>query len=199
MVFGFNTDLRVGNTVYHVQTEDRGPGNPVIDTTIYHKGRILHRRASSYREFLESPEFSKQVLRERLEAQHRAVLEELQSGALSFAAPEAAAPPPASPLQVELLNPATWLSSGTATLKLQVRVRESGEPAAESALRVIVSGPHGPIEFSGKADRNGAAEITFPLPRLGGGGMELVVRAKSAAGDGELRYALRPKPRPARP
>ena len=32
MSSGFNTDIKVGEQVFHVQTEDRGPAHPVIDT-----------------------------------------------------------------------------------------------------------------------------------------------------------------------
>ena len=48
MSSGFNTDVRVGDQVFHVQTEDRGPSHPVIDTTVYQNGRVLHRRSSNY-------------------------------------------------------------------------------------------------------------------------------------------------------
>ena len=86
MVFGFNTDIKVGHTVYHVQTEDRGPGNPVIDTTIYTQGRVLHKRATSYKGFLNSADFSETALRERLEEQHRTIIDELRTGKLQLAA-----------------------------------------------------------------------------------------------------------------
>ena len=50
MSSGFNTDVKLGNQVFHVQTEDRGPAHPVIDTAVYQNGRILHRRAFNYTE-----------------------------------------------------------------------------------------------------------------------------------------------------
>ena len=200
MIFGFNTDLRVGNAVYHVQTEDRGDVNPVIDTTIYAKGRILHRRVNSYKDFRESPEFNPNALRERLEVQHRAIIDELRSGALVIEAPLAAAPAPApAGIQVQLLNPSSWLSSGTATLKLEVKSKGSGKAVGEAAIHVTVTGAKGPVEFTTITDSAGHAELAFPLPRMGPGGTDLVIRAKSSAGEDEIRYSLKPKARPTTP
>ncbi|MCL4522721.1 MAG: hypothetical protein M1453_02310 [Acidobacteria bacterium] len=198
VIFGFNTDLRVGSVVYHVQTEDRGDVNPVIDTTIYSKGRILHRRVNSYKEFRESPEFNPTALRERLEVQHRAIIDELRSGALAFEAVPAAAAPSPEPagIQVQLLNPGSWLAAGTATLKLEVKSKGKSEAVGDAAIQVTVTGAQGPVEFGGKTDHAGHADLVFPLPRMGPGGTDLVIRAKSAAGEDEIRYSLKPKARP---
>jgi len=205
MIFGFNTDLRVGNAVYHVQTEDRGDVNPVIDTTIYSKGRILHRRVNSYKEFRASREFNPTALRERLEVQHRAIIDELRCGALVLEAPPAASalaadPPPApAGIQVQLLNPGSWLAAGAATLKLEVKSKGKGEAVGEAAVHVTVTGAKGPVEFNTMTDSAGHAELSFPLPRMGPGGTDLVIRAKSSAGEDEIRYSLKPKARPTTP
>src|SRR5574341_621098 len=79
-IFGFNTDIKVGGLVFHVQTEDRGAVNPVLDTTIYHKGRVLAKRATNYKEFLASPDFSESELRAMLEKQHQQLLDDVRSG-----------------------------------------------------------------------------------------------------------------------
>jgi hypothetical protein len=196
LVFGFNTDVRVGGMVYHVQTEDRGPANPVIDTTIYCKGRIVHRRASSYAELLPELRGAPERLHQRLEEQHRAILEELRGGALQFAAPHHAQPAEKQGIQVQLLNPASWLAAGTATLEVEVRLRGAKTPLPGASVAAVVEGSHAPLEFSAQTDSSGRASLVFPMPRTGGGGMELVIRARAAAGDDEIRYSLRPKPRP---
>src|SRR3984893_10303157 len=93
MVFGHNSNLKIGETIYHVQTEDRGTSHAVIDTMVYQSGRVLHRRANSYADLLPLDAAREQSLKERVSAQHQAVLEELRSGALKFtpqAAPAAA-------------------------------------------------------------------------------------------------------------
>ena len=205
MIFGFNTDLRIGKAVYHVQTEDRGDINPVIDTTIYAKGRILHRRVNSYKDFRESPEFNPTALRVRLEVQHRAIIDELRSGALVLEAPPvasstaASATPEPAGIQVQLLNPSSWLAAGTATLKLEVKSKVNGAAVGEAAIHVTVTGAKGPVEFTTMTDSAGHAELSFPLPRMGPGGTDLVIRAKCPAGEDEIRYSLKPKARPTTP
>jgi hypothetical protein len=48
MSSGFNTDVQVGEQLFHVQTEDRGPNPYVIDTAVYRSGRVLLRRSTDY-------------------------------------------------------------------------------------------------------------------------------------------------------
>jgi hypothetical protein len=40
MITGFNTDVKYRGVVYHVQTEDKGTTNPLIETLIYKGGEI---------------------------------------------------------------------------------------------------------------------------------------------------------------
>jgi hypothetical protein len=87
LIFGFNTEVKIGNTVYHVQTEDHGGTKHLIETTVYMGGRLIHRRKNSYEELLDSPNFSDAALRQRLEEQHKGVIDELRGGSLTFDAP----------------------------------------------------------------------------------------------------------------
>ena len=52
MNLGHSSNVQVGETLYHVQTEDRGADHPFIDTTVYASGRLLHRRTTSYYDVL---------------------------------------------------------------------------------------------------------------------------------------------------
>ena len=38
MITGFNTDVKYKGTVFHVQTEDKGVANPIIESLIYKGG-----------------------------------------------------------------------------------------------------------------------------------------------------------------
>src|ERR1051325_10263563 len=40
MIFGFNTDVHGKDATYHVQTEDRGVKNPVVDSIVYVGGQV---------------------------------------------------------------------------------------------------------------------------------------------------------------
>ncbi|MBI3405003.1 MAG: hypothetical protein HY046_06055 [Acidobacteria bacterium] len=208
MIFGFNTDIKVGKIVYHVQTEDRGQTNPVIDTTVYVGGRVVHKRATSYKKLFESPDFSKDILRQCLEEQHRGIIDELRSGTLKVdlpAPPPRAANAPAQPvspgaqggIHVQLLNPASWLAAGTATLKVEVKNSTSFEAIPNVRVMAKMEGISGQVNFSALTDHEGHAEIVFPLPRMGPGGSELIIHATGMAGDDEIKYSLKPKAKPA--
>ena len=78
MLFGHNTDVKMGDTVYHVQTEDRGTPNALIDTTVHCRGRVLHRRTNNYLDLLPLDAEREGLLRKRIDEQHRAVADEIR-------------------------------------------------------------------------------------------------------------------------
>ncbi len=80
MITGFNTDVKHGDTVYHVQTEDKGVQNPVIESLIYVKGAILDSHRTRYRHFLESEAFSESLLQRILHFQHKQIVSIIKKG-----------------------------------------------------------------------------------------------------------------------
>ena len=40
MITGFNTDVPYRGEVYHVQTEDKGTDNPMVESLIYSGARL---------------------------------------------------------------------------------------------------------------------------------------------------------------
>ncbi|HXE74362.1 MAG TPA: hypothetical protein VNN18_01830 [Candidatus Xenobia bacterium] len=194
-VFGFNTDVKVGGLVFHVQTEDRGAANPVLDTTIYHKGRVLAKRATSYKEFLASPDFNESELRAMLERQHQQLLDEVRSGQIPEMK-ELAEPTPGG-VAIRLMNPSTFLQGSTAVLELAVMGRKNRNPIAGARVRVRVDTGAQPHDFEGVTDSHGRATLQFVLPRLGPAGAELLIQTASPQGQDELKYSLRPRPKAA--
>ncbi|MGD1210434.1 MAG: hypothetical protein ABR973_03620 [Candidatus Acidiferrales bacterium] len=192
MSSGFNTDVRVGDQVFHVQTEDRGPSHPVIDTTVYQNGRVLHRRSSNYDQFAGSAEFSADALRQRVENQHRAVIEDLRAGTL--AAEMAAAIEKANRvggIQVQLLNPGSWLSAGNVSLDLEIVGRADRQPQAGAQVEASIEGALRDSRHAGTSDDQGRVRIQFPLPQLGKGDLALVIFARAEAGKDEIRFTMR--------
>ena len=204
MNIGFNTEIRVGARACHVQTEVHGPAHPVIDTVVYLQGRVLHRRSQSYEDLSAAPEFTEESLRHRVENQHRVVIEQLRAGTIEVgkqeprkAKDQATTSQPRPVLQVQLLNPASWISAGTATLQMEVLSLPRRRPLPGARIEVTIGGTQGPICFVGKSDERGRAELSFPMPAFGPGSAELVIRVEAEGGHDEIRYALRPKPRTA--
>jgi hypothetical protein len=192
MSSGFNTDVRVGERVFHVQTEDRGPAVPAIDTVVYQSGRVLHRRSSSYQEFAASETFSFDELQRRVEGQHRAVIDELRSGALD-AAITAAAQQAARALgiQVQLLNPGSWLSGGHVCLDIEILRRADGQPESGVEVEAAIEGALEDARHAGTCDENGRLKLQFPLPPLGKGDLALVIQARKEAANDEIRFTMR--------
>ena len=192
MSSGFNTDVQVGNQIYHVQTEDRGPAHPVIDTAVYQNGRVLHRRSSNYQHFVTSDEFDAEGLRERVEEQHRSVIDDLRSGALEEALAAAAEQGRrATGIQVQLLNPSSWLTGGHAFLDVEVVRRGDRKPQPGVQVDACIEGAIEDIGHSATSDEQGHVQLQFPIPPLGKGDLALVIRAKAAAGKDELRFTMR--------
>jgi hypothetical protein len=81
MLPGFNTNVRHGGVLFHVQTEDSGRSHPHVITHLYHGGTILASEKRSYAEHTEAPDLPRRV-RDVMDAQHHAMLERLRGGDL---------------------------------------------------------------------------------------------------------------------
>jgi hypothetical protein len=192
MSSGFNTDVRIGPEVFHVQTEDRGPAHPVIDTAVYQNGRVLHRRSSNYGQFAASEGFTTEELRQRVEKQHRAVIDDLRSGALDAeiaTAIEKASR--AAGIQVQLLNPGSWLSGANVSLDVEILRRADHQPEVGAQVEAVIEGALQDARHFGTCDEQGRAKIQFPLPPLGKGDLALVIQAHAEAGKDEIRFTMR--------
>jgi hypothetical protein len=196
MSSGYNTDVQVGDRVYHVQTEDRGPNPYVIDTAVYHNGMVLYRHSSDYQHFANSPEFCVEDLRERVEEQHRCMIEDLRGG--FFDAEIAAALEKglrAAGIQVQLLNPKAWLSGSGISLDLEILRRADGQPEAGVRVEAQIEGAAPGVPHSGRSDERGRVQLCFPLPALGKDDLTLVIQAHNDSSRDEIRFAMRVKPK----
>jgi hypothetical protein len=74
-LLGYNHNVRYGGRLFHVQTEDSGPGNPRIFTHLFFEGSILASKRSDYP--AETPE---EEVRALMQSQHKTILRELKHG-----------------------------------------------------------------------------------------------------------------------
>jgi hypothetical protein len=79
VITGFNTDVKFRGLVYHVQTEDKGKDNPLIETLIYKGGEILASRRLPYAEIVKGTEAEPAISR-LMEEQHKAMILEVKRG-----------------------------------------------------------------------------------------------------------------------
>src|SRR5437870_2567812 len=81
MIFGFNTDVKHGETVYHVQSEAR-ENELLLQTQVFVRGRCIGKRATSYADERGTGGFSDQQKEQILRDQHRLVLDSIRDGRL---------------------------------------------------------------------------------------------------------------------
>ena len=132
MITGFNTDVKHETKVFHVQTEDRGIANPVVESLVYVGGEILLSKKSPYKDLITGDRVDEKALREMMDLQHRRVIEAVRRGRLDKGKVGEA--------------PSDWADD---TLPHPERV----SPAALAAVSAILSAP--PEPFPG--DRPAAA------------------------------------------
>jgi hypothetical protein len=75
-LLGYNHNVKYGGHIFHVQTEDSGPGNPHIFTHLFYEGSILASKRGQY-----APDISEDEVRTMMQAQHKAILKELKQTA----------------------------------------------------------------------------------------------------------------------
>jgi hypothetical protein len=75
-LLGYNHNVKYGGHIFHVQTEDSGPGNPHLFTHLFFEGSILASKRVQY-----DPELSEDEVRGLMQTQHKAILKELKQAA----------------------------------------------------------------------------------------------------------------------
>jgi hypothetical protein len=203
MNFGFNSNVRVGDALYHVQTEDRGPAHPFIDTVVYLSGRVVHKRSTNYEKYIKgtSEKNLAQWLSDRVSQQHREVIAEIEAGKLPAAGKEKSGSSSekggaSASLELKLRNPQSWFAGGQIILEIELSDRSSKGAIADADVQAYLEyEAHRTPCSDGRTDAKGCATLQFPMPTDVADGLFLVVRAAKGTRYGELRFRLKSKPR----
>ena len=131
MITGFNTDVKHAERVYHVQTEDRGIANPIVESLVYVGGEILLSKKSPYQDLVTGDRVDEKALREMMDLQHRRVIEAVRRGRLDKGKIGEA--------------PADWADDTLPS------VPEHVSPAALAAVHAILAQPSEPLPGAPKA------------------------------------------------
>jgi hypothetical protein len=204
MNFGFNSNVRVESSTYHVQTEDRGPSHPFLDTVVYMAGKVVYKRSTSYEKFASGTQAESlaQKLHERLAQQHREVIAELEAGTLPIYGKKKAPPAVASEhagahggLELRLLNPKNWFASGNVILEIELRETNAETRVGDADIQACLEHDKQRMPCADtRTDAKGFATLKFPMPADITEGSSLVVRAADGSRYGELRFRLKSKP-----
>lgn len=163
MIFGFNTDVKHGDTIYHVQSEAR-EGELLLQTQVFVRGRCIGKKATSYASKVSEAQFGDAQKEQQLREQHRLVLDAIREGKLEsvFDRPEPEALAAVKELEVQWLNSESVLAENNLTM--QLRVTEGGAAASGARLTFRFARPGAaPFYTQAVADSGGAAEIKIEV------------------------------------
>ncbi len=79
MITGHNTDVKYGDVVLHVQTEDKGQSNPTIESLIYFGGQVVVAKRASYADLLRDGKGEDEIMA-LMDHQHRMMMKAIQAG-----------------------------------------------------------------------------------------------------------------------
>ena len=79
---GYNTDIDYAGTTYHVQTEDKGRSNPIVESLVYARGEILYSRRTSYQDLVDE-QVEDSAIATLMERQHHTIIEVIRRGRLA--------------------------------------------------------------------------------------------------------------------
>jgi hypothetical protein len=211
MVTGFNTDVQHGGKTFHVQTEDKGMQNPIIETLIYMGGEILAARRTSYADLLESGIDEKDIA-ERIEAQHNRMILDVREGkydgkqirpfgegiisnksfdevVLDWLKSEMAT----ERIVLQLVGSDGFVEGGKARLDLFVSRPSTGQGVAGAKVKVklisTVAKPRTLVE--GATDEAGQVSLSCALPLLEEGTAALIVQASSGKESAEIKQLIK--------
>src|SRR5258706_7463 len=211
MITGFNTDVDYEGRVFHVQTEDKGLDNPVVESLVYTGGEIITSRRSSYADLVRSPSYTDTELARRMESQHQAIIREIMSGrfdpdgprpfgynivtnrsldevVLEFLAREVGL----EQIRLEMAEHQTFVEGSEPTLNLRVIAEASDRPVAGAKVTVkLISTREKPKEiFSGTTAQDGRIEATFQIPSMPGANTAILFQAEAAGNNAEIKQLV---------
>lgn len=211
MITGFNTDVDFEDRIFHVQTEDKGVGNPVVETLIYCSGEIVAQQVTSYADLAESGSCSEDKVLERMENQHQAMIRQILNGKFETEAPkpfghniisnrsldevvldflvENVTP---TEIRLELIEDKALIEGTRPTLRMKVVEIGTEQPIMGARVSVKLASTLGdPVElFSAVSDRDGLVEASLALPKLPGADSAVLCEARLGAAQTELRQIV---------
>lgn len=211
MLTGFNTDVKHNGKVYHVQTEDKGASNPVIETLIYLGGEIIEARRTSYKDILEKRGFQPLLIYRLMEQQHKMAIADIREGRFETGAlPTPSPPTPTKSLDEVILEylraqaerqesielrydrQQVFQEGSSVELSLSVVTGKSGQPVPEARVVVRVISTVRPVMtlWEGYTDAQGRVMARFRIPEFPDGMGALLLQAFSGERAAEEKQLL---------
>jgi hypothetical protein len=194
MIFGFNTDVKHDDTVYHVQSEARH-AELMLQTQVFVRGRCIGKRTTSYADRSAEPEFSDQQMEQMLRNQHRLVVDAAREGKIEtvldlIGGEGKGEETAASSLKLEWLNVGSVRSEDSVLLRL--RVTDGGNAVEGVQLTSRFAPQEGPpIYAQAVTDAHGQAEIRIPIEEAALTHSAVLVQASHGGRSATRKFRLR--------
>ncbi len=164
MIFGFNTDVKHEDTVYHVQSEAR-ENELLLQTQVFVRGRCVGKRATSYADKASESSFTDQQKEQILRDQHRLVLDAIRDGRLETVFDKRDTPESLAAIKELDVH---WLNAGSVhsnrNLQMRLRVTDGGVGVEGARLTVrFARTDAAPFYTQVVTGRNGEAEMNIDV------------------------------------
>jgi len=212
MITGFNTDVEYDGRVYHVQTEDKGLGNPVVESLVYSGGEIIDSIRSSYEEVTGTEQYAEAEVLQRMEAQHQSLIRAINNGkydpegpkpfgyniitnrsldavVLDFLTHELGV----ERIRLDLEDDLVLYEGDEPTLRLRVLEETTERPVSGSRIVIkLISTKDKPrVLFSGTSDDAGRLEAKLTIPATPDAETAVLCQAEAAGTNSEVKRLIR--------
>lgn len=191
MIFGFNTDVKHDDTVYHVQSEAR-ESELLLQTQVFVRGRCIGKRASSYADKAADAGFTDHQKEQILRDQHRLVLDSIRDGHLDEVLDKHSAEGLAAIRELDV----QWLNADAVhsdhNLVVRLRVTDGGSGAQGARLTVRFSRPFAvPFYTQVVTDSAGEAEMKIDVDDSSLPDSSILVQASYSGRTATRKFELR--------
>jgi hypothetical protein len=194
MIFGFNTDVKHVDTIYHVQSEAR-ESEKLLQTQVFVRGRCVGKRAISYATSAQSGFTDSQgdpQKEQQLRDQHRLVLEAIREGKLESVLDGAETEALAGIKQLDV----QWENAASVhndrNLTMQLRVTEDGTAVPSARLTFRFARPDAaPFYTQAVTDSAGNAQISVEVEESALTDASVMVQANHQGRTVTRKFALR--------
>ncbi len=193
MIFGFNTDIRHEDTVYHVQSEAR-EGEQLLQTQVFVQGRCIGKRAVPYgpgagKGFQSNDQDMEKWLREL----HREVLDAIRDGKVDSIFDKRETPETLAAvkeLDLEWINAGSVHSGGALTMRIRVTDGGATVEGARLTLR-FARADAAPYYAQVLTDAKGSAEMSVQVDEKSLADSSVLVQASFAGRTATRKFQLR--------
>ncbi len=202
MIFGFNTDIRHEDTIYHVQSEAR-EAERLLQTQVFVRGRCIGKRAIPYGSGAQSigstvgssssSNSNDQDREKMLRELHREVLDAIRDGRLDSILDKRETPETLAAvkeLDLQWINAGSVHSSGALTM--QIRVTDGGATVPGARLTLRFARPDAaPYYAQVLTDARGNAEMHVQVDEKSLAESSVVVQASFDGRTATRKFQLR--------